>query len=121
MSDEQLKRPTIFLIEEDDETRRPLVNNLRGDGYRVLVAVDEAAALDMVGGGGINADLVLMTLVGKSAEEVLRVGRRVREYAKHNGRMPRLVMPEKDDKGVEGRGVKREGKGRICDRGEGRG
>src|SRR5215204_993034 len=109
MSDEQLKRPTIFLIEEDDETRRPLVNNLRGDGYRVLVAVDEAAALDMVGGGGINADLVLMNLVGKSAEEVLSVGRRVREYAKHNGRMPLVVMPEKYDKGVEGTEVNLEG------------
>ena len=28
---------TIFLIEEDDETRRPLVENPRGAVYRVLV------------------------------------------------------------------------------------
>lgn len=109
MSDEQSKRPTIFLIEEDDETRRPLVNNLRSGGYRVLVAVDEAAALDLVDGGGVNADLVLVNLVGKSAQEVLSVGRRVRDYAKHNGHMPLVVMPEKYDRDLEGMEVNLEG------------
>ena len=101
MNNGQEEQPTIFLIEEDDETRRPLVDNLRGDGYRVLVAVDEAAALDLVGGGGVNADLVLVNLVGKSAEEVLSVGRRVREYAKHDGHTHLVVMPEKYDKALE--------------------
>lgn len=109
MRAEQMKRPTIFLVEEDDETRRPLVDNLRGDGYRVLVAVDEAAALDMVVGGGVNADLVLVNLIGKSAEEVLSVGRRVREYAKHNGHTHLVVMPEKYDKALENTEVNVEG------------
>jgi len=109
MNDGQNKQPTIFLIEEDDETRRPLVNSLRSGGYRVLVAVDEAAALDMVGGGGVNADLVLVNLIGKSAREVLSVGRRIRDYANHNGHMPLVVMPEKYDKDVEGTEVNLEG------------
>lgn len=92
---------TILLIEEDDETRRPLVHNLRGYGYRVLVALDEADALDRVG-GGVPADLVLVNLVGKSAEDVLAVGRRVREHAKYDDRTPLVVMPEKYGKDVEG-------------------
>ena len=109
MSAEQTERPTIFLIEEDEETRRPLVNNLRGDGYRVIVAVDEATALDILGGGGVHADLVLVNLVGNSAEEVLSVGRRVLAHAQRNGRMPLVVMPEKYDKDVEGTEVKLDG------------
>jgi DNA-binding response OmpR family regulator len=93
---------TIFLIEEDDETRKPLVHNLRGAGYRVIVALDEADALERVGGGGVPADLVLVNLVGKSVEDVLAVGRRVREHAKYDGHTPLVVMPEKYDKDVEG-------------------
>ncbi len=46
MNDGRKKQPTIFLIEEDEETRRPLVSNLRGYGYRVIVAVDEEDALE---------------------------------------------------------------------------
>jgi DNA-binding response OmpR family regulator len=46
MSNEQGKQPTIFLIEEEDETRKPLVENLRREGYCVIVAIDEANALE---------------------------------------------------------------------------
>ena len=52
---------------------------------------------------------MLVNLVGKSAEEVLSVGRRVREYAKHNGHTLLVVMPEKYDKEVEGTEVNPEG------------
>jgi CheY-like chemotaxis protein len=105
----QRKQPTIFLIEEDEATRRPLVSNLRGYGYRVVVAVDEEDALERAGGGGVNADLVLVNLIGKSAEEVLSVGRRVREHARHNGHTHLVVMPEKYDKALEDTEVNVEG------------
>jgi CheY-like chemotaxis protein len=88
-------QPTVFLIEEDDETRRPLVSNLRAGGYRVLVAFDEDDALERVGGGHVQADLVLVNLIGKTADELLIVGRRVREHAKYDGHTPLVVMPEK--------------------------
>jgi CheY-like chemotaxis protein len=101
----QGKQPTIFLIEEDEETRKPLVQNLRGYGYRVVAAADEQDALQMVGGGGLDADLVLVNLIEKSAEEVLRVGRRVLEHAKYDGHTPLVVMPEKYGKDVEGTNV----------------
>ena len=93
------KQPTIFLIEEDEETRGPLVSNLRGYGYRVIVAVDEEDALERV--GVVEADLVLVNLVGKTAEEVLGVGRRVCERARYDGHTPLVVMPEKYPKELE--------------------
>jgi DNA-binding response OmpR family regulator len=93
---------TIFLIEEDDVTRGPLVGGLRRYGYRVIVARDEEDALGRVEGGGVPADLVLVNLVGKSAEEALGLGRRVRERAKYDGRTPLVVMPERYGKDVEG-------------------
>jgi CheY-like chemotaxis protein len=107
MNTGEVKQPTIFLIEEDEETRKPLVSNLRSYGYRVIVAVDEEDALERVGGGGnVRADLVLVNLIGKSAEEVLSLGRRVREHAKYDGHTPLVVMPEKYGKDVEGKNVR---------------
>jgi DNA-binding response OmpR family regulator len=99
MNEGQSKQPTIFLLEEDDDTRRPLVSNLRSYGYRVMVAVDEEDALERV--GGFDADLILVNLVGKTADEVLKVGRRVREHAENDGRTSLVVMPEKYDKECE--------------------
>jgi DNA-binding response OmpR family regulator len=46
MNEGRVKQPTIFIIEEGDETRQPLVSNLRSYGYRVIVAVDEEDALE---------------------------------------------------------------------------
>jgi DNA-binding response OmpR family regulator len=109
MSNEQGKQPTIFLIEEDDDTRRPLVENLRREGYRVTVSIDEEDALERVSGGHVHADLVLINLVGKPLAELLRVGRGVRKHAKYDGHTPLVVMPEKYDKDVEGTDVNVEG------------
>ena len=110
--------PTILLIEEDDETRRLLANNLRAAGYRLIVALDEQDALDRVGGGGVWADLVLVNVVGKSADDGVEVGRRVREHAKYDGNTPLVVMPEKYGKDVEGTEVNVEGNDWIFYRGE---
>lgn len=109
MNNEQGKQKIIFLIEEDDETRRPLVENLRRDGYHVIVAMDEEDALERVGGGHVHADLVLVNLVGKSLDEALRIGRSVRKHAQYDGHTPLVVMPEKYEKDVEGTDVNVEG------------
>jgi DNA-binding response OmpR family regulator len=101
MNDEAKGRKTIFLIEEDDETRPLLRRNLEAEGYRVIVAIDERDALDRVG-GGMPADLLLVNLVGKSLKEALELGRRVREHAKYDGHTPLIVMPEKFGEDLEG-------------------
>lgn len=102
MDSEQRKQPSIFLIEEDDDTRGPPMQNLRRAGYHVIVSIDEDDALERVGGGHVHADLILVNLVGKSVDEALSVGRRVREHAKYDGQSPLVVMPEKYGKDVEG-------------------
>lgn len=109
MNSEQGKQPTIFLLEEDEETRKPLVDNLRRDGYHVIVAIDEEDALERVIGGHVHADLVLVNLVRKPLAEALRIGRSVRAQAKYDGRTPLVVMPEKYSKDVEGTDVNVEG------------
>ena len=105
MSRKQENQPTIFLIEEDSDTRAALKESLVRYGYRVLLALDEEDALARVGGGQLNADLILINLLGKSAEDVLQAGRRIREHAKFNGQTPLVVMAEKYGKDVEGTNV----------------
>ena len=97
-----MNQATIFLMEEDDETRGPLVRNLRAEGYRVVVALDEEDALERAGGGRAPADLILVDLVGKSTQEGLDVGQRIRARAGHDGHTPLVVMAERYGKDVEG-------------------
>ena len=97
---------TIFLVEEDDDTRPLLRKNLQRYGYRVILALDEEDALERVGGGQVHADLVLINLVGKSTEDVLQTGRRIRKHAKYDGHTPLIVMAEKYGEDLEGTDVK---------------
>ncbi|HEX8180885.1 MAG TPA: response regulator [Pyrinomonadaceae bacterium] len=104
MNTEQ-EQATIFLVEEDDETRPFLKQNLQRDGYRIAIALDEEDALERISGGHVRADLVLINLVGKSPEDMLSVGRRIREHAKYDGHTPLVVLAEKYGADVEGTDV----------------
>ena len=88
-------RPTIFLLEEDDDVQRPLKANLRKRGYRVLLAVDLEDAFDWLSTGHIPADLVLVDLVRKFPAEALEVGRKLRAHARYDGHTPLVVLAEK--------------------------
>jgi DNA-binding response OmpR family regulator len=105
MSTGRENQRTIFLVEEDDDTRPILKHNLQADGYRVIVALDEEDALGRVDGGHVRADLVLVNLVGKSPAEALEVGRRIRERAKYDGHTPLVVLAEKYGPESEGTDV----------------
>lgn len=93
---------TIFLIEEDDDARPHLKRNLREQGYRVLVAADLEDALEWMRTTLIPADLMLINLLGKSPEEVLRAGREIRSHSKYDGHTPLIVVPEIIPKELEG-------------------
>jgi DNA-binding response OmpR family regulator len=95
--------PTIFVVEEDNNARHALTKNLRQFGYRLLVAAAVEDALEWVSGSVcIHADLLLIDLIGKSPEEALRVGQRLRLRAKYHAQTPLVVMPEKVAKELEG-------------------
>jgi DNA-binding response OmpR family regulator len=101
---------TILLIEEDDDARPIIRHNLRRAGYDVLVAVDEASALDWLKAGGARADLILVNLVGKTTDEAFAAARRVRQHNALDGSTPVVVIAEKYGDGLEGTDV-REGEG----------
>src|SRR3978361_721093 len=92
MSKDSSPLPIILMVEEDDKTRPILRHNLINDGFHVRIALDEDDALDRVGGENTHADLILINLVKKSPEEVLVIGRRIREHAKCDGQTPLVVM-----------------------------
>lgn len=99
-------RPVIFLVEEDNDARPSLTANLRRHGYRVLVAADLEDAHEWVSiEGTIHADLVLINLVRKTPEEILKLGRELRDHAKYDGNTPLVVMPEKVPAELEGTDV----------------
>lgn len=95
-------RPTIFLVSDDHDGVRPLTTRLRSLGYRVLLAVHPDDALEWTASEFIHADLVLVDLVRKTAEEVLRVGRRLRQHAKYDGHTPLVVLADNYGPELEG-------------------
>lgn len=98
-----MNEPTIFLIEEDDDTRPILRMNLKNNSYKVSLAIDEEDALERVSNGCFNADLVLMDLLDKSVEEILDIGRNVRQKGKLN--IPIVVIAAKYEEDLEGKDV----------------
>jgi DNA-binding response OmpR family regulator len=108
-------RPTIFLIEEDDDARPSLTANLRRQGYRVLVAADLEDAHEWVSGESpINADLVLINLVRKTPEESVSIGRKFRDHARYDGHTPLVVLPETVPEELAGKVVNVDGNDWIC-------
>ncbi|HZG51861.1 MAG TPA: response regulator [Pyrinomonadaceae bacterium] len=108
-------RPTIFLVEEDDDVRPILTRNLRRHGYRLLVAADLEDAHEWVSGESpINADLVLINLVRKTPEEAVKLGRALREQAKYDGHTPLVVMPEHVPGELAGKVVNVSGNDWVC-------
>lgn len=105
MTAEQGKRPTIFFVEEDEDTRIVMKESLTRYGYHVSVAIDEEDAIERIDSGQLKPDLMLVDLVGKSTEDSLQTGRRIREHTKFNGHTPLVVMAEKYGKDVEGTDV----------------
>lgn len=97
---------TILLIEEDDDARPVLRQNLRRDGYDVLVAVDEASAVDWLRAGRVSADLILVNLVGQTTDAALDAARRVREHNGLDGSTPLVVIAEQYDEELEGSDLK---------------
>ncbi|HEX8397016.1 MAG TPA: response regulator [Pyrinomonadaceae bacterium] len=95
-----MTEPTIFLLENDDDTRPIFKELLIRKGYKVILAVDQNDALQRVNDGLVKSDLILVNLVGKSGDEALNFGRTLRQNAKIN--VPVVVIAVKYDEELEG-------------------
>ena len=91
---------TIFLLENDNDTRPIFKKVLQDNGYNVLLAVDEEDALQRVNDGFVKSDLLMVNLLGKSEEEMLNFGNLLREKAKPN--IPLVVVAAKYDEELDG-------------------
>src|SRR5215218_9440562 len=98
-----MNNSVIFLVEEDDDTRPILRENLKKNGYGVSLAIDEEDALDRVKNGCLQADLVLMGLLRKTPEKILEVGRNILLKGKLN--IPIVVIAAKYGEDLEGQDV----------------
>ena len=97
--------PTILLVEEDDEVRPLLSQNLRNQGYHVVVALNEADAIERTKGGSFCPDLILLNQVGRSIEEYTVMGQRICESAGIGNQTPIIVMAEQYGADMEGKDV----------------
>jgi DNA-binding response OmpR family regulator len=91
---------TIFLLENDNDTRPIFKKVLQDYGYNVLVAVDEEDALQRVNDGFVKSDLLMVNLLGKSEAEMVEFGNLLREKGKTN--IPLVVVAAKYDEELEG-------------------
>ena len=97
--------PTILLVEEDDQVRPLLSQNLHNHGYRVIVALDEADAIERTKGGGLCPDMILLNQVGRSIQEYTVMGQRICQSAGIGDHTPIIVMAEQYGAEMEGKDV----------------
>ena len=97
--------PTILLVEEDDEVRPLLSQNLRNQGYHVVVALNEADAIERTKGGSFCPDLILLNQVGRSIQEYAVMGQRICKSAGIGNQTPIIVMAEQYGADMEGKDV----------------
>lgn len=84
------KEPTIFLVEEDNDTRLLFNQLLKSKGYKVKLAINEADALEKAGNGIGKVDVILVDLVRKPTGEMFKAGRSIREKGRLN--VPVIVI-----------------------------
>lgn len=107
MGEKDSKRATILYVEDDDDTRLVMRQNLIKDGYRVLIEISEDDALERATDGPVDADLLLINL-GLPPDDVLIAARRIRHAAITRADVPIVVIAYNYGADMEGRDVKAE-------------
>jgi len=98
--------PTILMFELDEDTRPILKQNLLSRGYRVIEALQEEDAIILAGGVRDRLDLILLNQFDLPMDEVLNLGRRIRQGAELLSNTPVVVMAEQYGEDMEGKDVK---------------
>lgn len=95
-----MNKPSIFLLEEDNDSRSLLNKLLRDKGYKVMSSDNREDALQRTEDELIKSDLILMGVVGKSSEEALTIGQQLRQNS--NPAAPLVVIVPKYSQDKEG-------------------
>ncbi|MBW4470609.1 MAG: response regulator [Stenomitos rutilans HA7619-LM2] len=97
--------PTILLVEEDNQVRPILSQNLRNHGFQVIVALNEADAIDLTRGSSLCPVLILLNQVRQSIQEHVVSGQRIRQRANLDSQTPIVVIAEHYGADMEGKNI----------------
>ncbi|MBD2256869.1 hypothetical protein [Pseudanabaena sp. FACHB-2040] len=97
--------PFIFVLEPDDEVRPLLKHNLQNWGYELIIALDEADAIQRIQGGHEHFHLILINQAGQSIAQMLEIGSRIRQSSQLEDPVPILVMAERYGADLEGQDI----------------
>ncbi len=106
MSEKKDAPPTILMMELDDDTRPLLKLNLSNWGYHVISALQEEDAIALGHGVRDRPDLILLNQVNLPIDEVINIGRRIRQGAELPSSTPIVVTAEQYGEDMEGKDVK---------------
>jgi len=95
-------RPTILLVEDDEEIRDQMKDLLQRQGYLVVLVFDEHESNDVVGGNNLKIGLIVIDQKMVS-DEALAAGRRIRQHAHVGDSVPVVVIPFEFSKEMEGK------------------
>ena len=96
---------TILVIEPDNEVRPLLQHNLKHDGFRIIMTIDEEDAIERTKDGRAQPDVILLNQVGLSPDEVMQMGQRIRRCAGLPDQTAIVVMAERYEQGMEGKNI----------------
>lgn len=97
--------PRIFVLDSDDDARPLLKHNLQTWGYLVTLALDEVDALERTQGKGDRFDLILISQVGKTIDQWMAIGQKIRQNTVLDSRTPIIVMAERYGADLEGQNI----------------
>lgn len=97
--------PCIFVLELDDDVRPVLKHNLQIWGYQVIIALDEANAIQRAQGERERFDLILLNQYGHLIDELLAIGQQIRQGTEQKSHVPIIILAEQYGTELEGQDI----------------
>lgn len=97
--------PCVFVFEPDDDVRPVLKHNLQHWGYVVIMAIDTEDVMQRIEGGQERFDLILLNQDSQLIDELMAIGRQIRQSANQESHTPILIMAEQYGTDLEGQDI----------------
>ena len=97
--------PCLFVFEPDNDVRPSLKANLQAWGYEVIMALDEADALQRAQESQQRFHLILLNQYNQSIEAMLALGQQIRQSTNLSNQAPILILAEQYGEALEGQDV----------------